>query len=669
MTAALTTVVVALVAAMTAAIGVWTWPVALLAIAATGPLAWRLQAGIAYPAVGTRVSALVVAVGLLSTCWAGLTHSEKIVVYRDASSYFQTAIALASGHQTPFNIDPASVGGPTVLAIPGVTLSSAAFYDVTGPADPTIQPQFLIGAPAWYSIGHWLGGISGVWWTAAVFGGLSILSIGLIASRLITRWAGPFAAVAAALCYPMLQTSRTTFSEPFALFLTAMGLLALAEATDQRGGRSSTARMATVAGILIAGGQLFRLDSLREVMLATIVIGVLAVMRHPVARPLGRALAAMTLAALLVWATQSQMYLLINKSSVVPLAILAAAVAAVTALVAHMSSRGLRVPRELSRLLPLGAAGVVLVSAVYLVSRPWWQAPRAEVVNPAVEYSQRFEGLPVDGLTRYDQYSVVWTSWWVGWVALALCVVVSARLAYRLGAALRDGDRLPIWTGPFVVALGSSLLTWMRPAITPDHPWADRRFTIVLAFVIICHVAACMWILKSWRPINQLVARALTVIAAAGLLVPMALAIWPHATERSHAGELRAIQEGCAQLRQGEVVLTVDYLASNSWPQVIRGMCGVPAIALEVDDSQDVAEVRELVGRVREALSPQGLELVIAGTRSAEALTEVIPSSVTASAPQKMIGGPRLEDPNTLMHRPDHLVLKETTLWILRLQP
>jgi hypothetical protein len=670
MTAALTTVVVALVAAITASAGVWTWPVALLTVGAAGPLAWRAQAGIAYPVAGRLAPGLMVALGLISAGWAGLTHSEKIVVYRDAASYFHTAIALATGHQTPFGIDAAAYGGSAVLGIPGVTLSSAAFYDLTGPADPTIQPQFLVGAPAWYSIGHWLAGIPGVWWTGAAFGGLSVLSVGLIASRLVTKWAGPFAALAAALCYPMLQTSRTTFSEPFALFLTAMGLLALAEATDRRHDRDSTARLGTIAGILIAGSQLFRIDSLREVMLATIVIGVLVVLRHPVARPFGRALAAMTLTAVLIWMTQSRAYLLINKSSVVPLVMLAVAVVGVVALVALLSSRGVRVPTQLCRLLPIGGAGAVLIVAVYLVSRPWWQAPGTGVSNPVVEQAQRLEGLPVDGFTKYDQYSVVWTSWWVGWIALAMCLVVSARLAYRLGESLRDGKDAPIWVGPFLVGLGSSLLTWLRPAISPDHPWADRRFTIVLAFVIVCHVVGCIWILRSWRPFNQPVARVLTGTAVAGLLVPMIVAVWPHATERSHAGELSAIQQGCEQLGEHEVVLTVDARASYSWPQVLRGMCGVPAIALDIGQAQTPSEPREVITRVHNALSDRGLRLVLAGTVSAEALSEVTPSDMTVSRPEKIVGGARLEDPNTLMHRPDHLALKETTnLWIARLDP
>lgn len=670
MTAAMTTVAVALVAAITAAAGVWTWPVVLLAVAAATPLAWRAQAGFSYPVVGRRLAALMVGVAVLSTCWAALTHSEKILVYRDAASYFQTALALAIGHQTPFEVDPTAYGGPQVFAIPGVTLSSAAFYDLTGPVDPTIQPQFLIGAPAWYSVGQWIGGAQGVWWTAALFGGLSVLSVGLIASRLLGPWAGPLAAIAAALCYPILQTSRTTFSEPFALFLTAIGLLALAEATDRHKDRNSTARLATIAGILIAGGQLFRIDSLREVMLATIVVGVLVVTRHPVARPLARALVAMTLAAVIVWVTQSRAYLLINKSSVVPLAILTVAVLCAVALVVIMSTRRPHVPRRLSRLLPVSGTGVVVALAAYLVSRPWWQTPRTGVSNPVVEQGQRLEGLSVDGLTKYDHYSVLWTSWWVGWAALAACLLVSARLAYRLGEVLRDGEDLPIWAGPFLIALGSSLLTWLRPAISPDHPWADRRFTIVLAFVIICSLAGCKWILTSWRPINHVVARGLTLTAAAALLVPTFAATWPHATERSHEGELSAIQEGCGQFRKREVVLTVDARASFSWPQVLRGMCGVPTMALDVGEPQDPAKAQEVIARVHDALASHGLQLVVAGTTTAEALSEVTPADLTASAPQKVVGGTRLEDPNTLMRRPNRLVPKETTnLWIARLNP
>ena len=110
---------------------------------------------------------------VLSTIWLGLTHSENVVVNRDASSYLQSAIALAGQHGTPLDNSLSVFEGVLRIDPDRITLSSLAFYQVSWPFDFAVQPQFLPGATSIYSIGIWIAGFTGAVWVGAIFGGLN----------------------------------------------------------------------------------------------------------------------------------------------------------------------------------------------------------------------------------------------------------------------------------------------------------------------------------------------------------------------------------------------------------------------------------------------------------------------------------------------------------------
>ena len=127
-----------------------------------------------------------------------------------------------------------------------MTLDSPAFYQTGTAAQPSVQPQFVIGPSAWYSVGHWLGGPGAMLWMPAVFGGLGVLALGLLVSAVVgPRW-GPLGAFATALCFPLLHVNRSTYSEPPAVLVLAAGLLVLAAATD-RGERGTPGTPASSA--------------------------------------------------------------------------------------------------------------------------------------------------------------------------------------------------------------------------------------------------------------------------------------------------------------------------------------------------------------------------------------------------------------------------------------
>ena len=87
----------------------------------------------------------------------------------------------------------------------------------------------------------------------------------------------------------------------------------------------------------------------------------------------------------------------------------------------------------------------------------------------------------MDGTRTYDEWSMHWLAWWLGWLTLAVAVFAATVLVRRiLDPARRGDDPVHDWVAPLVVVLGTTALTLWRPGISPDHPWADRRFVPVV---------------------------------------------------------------------------------------------------------------------------------------------------------------------------------------------
>ncbi|KQU69399.1 hypothetical protein [Phycicoccus sp. Root101] len=663
--AALWLVLGALASAVLALVGLWQPWVALPVLAVLGAVASRLAGRVPVRPlpVWSAIALVLLAVG--STVWAGTTHSEQVLPRRDSGSYLQSAIELASGHTRPISISADSVGGPDVLAIDGVTLASPAFFATGTPQDPTIQPQFPPGTAAWYSVAWWVGGAAATFWAPAVLWGLAVLSIGLLGSLLTgPRW-GPLAALGTALVFPLVHVARSTYSEPVALPVLAAGLVALvmaarhATVAQEVGARAG----ALAAGILLGGAIVIRVDALREVILVVPVVALALVQRRAHAKILGVTTGVSAAVALgLTWLTSSE-YLGSIAGSLLPLAALGVVVLVASAVVVAGARRGWSLGTLVRAWLPrLLASGFVLLG-VFLASRPLWQVVRQSAADSGarvVAGLQSRQGLPVDGGRTYDEQSLVWMAWWVGPVALVLALVAVAVLAHRAASAWVDGRDLPAWVGPGVVAVGSTLLTLYRPGITPDHPWADRRLVIALPTVVIL-VAACAAVASRWstRRLPYAVNVAVSIAAAAALLVPTALATRPHLDERVERGELAAVDSVCGQLRAGDVVLMADARAANEWPQVVRGYCGVAALSTTTALRQDPARMARAVTQITKAVDARGGRLVLLAADSTKALTDLGLDTAVVGADTTV-----QEDARLLERRPDGLVPLPVQVWL-----
>lgn len=545
---------------------------------------WRRVDG---PAWALALTLVVVA---LATAWAWTHSSENIVVRRDPGPYALTSEWVAE-HGTLEIPTSAGVFGHSA----SVAYDSPGFY--TGPGD-TLQPQFMSGPPLALAPAAWVGGLRGVFRGDAVVGGLALLAFAGFSARLLGPRITPFATAVLALAYPETHAFRSVYSEPLAQLLVFGGLALLWDATTgldrlrdagvlRRVGLPAT----LVAGVVLGAMTIARIDGIADLLPLAAAVLLLAVLpgRHPPALAAGL-MAGLAGAAGVAVADgrllhDRYVHMLddqlsaVTKGGILVLVLLVGCAPVGRRVVA----RRLRADRPGSaagwwtrrRAVALGLAALVPVLGVLAyVLRPVLSHPMGSPgspVVPEIAQLQRMQGLPVNGRRSYAEYSLHWLGWWVGVGGLVLAALGAAWLAYRL---LR-GRRLQ--TLPFVaLALAVTALVLWQPAITPDHPWADRRFVpIVLPGVVLF---ACWLVSRLAR--RGAVGVVAAVLGAAVLLVGTLAGTAPLAWSRTETGQLAAVREICSTLPPDAAVVMLDDAVAFRLAQTVRELCDVPTARL-----------------------------------------------------------------------------------------
>ena len=650
---------------------------------------------------------VLVAVAAAFTVWAAATNSEQVLPRRDAASNLQAAVSLARTHARLVPVDPEVVGGPGVLGLEGVTLASPAFFEVGTDADPSVEPQFVIGPAVVYGFGWWAGGAAGALALPAVAMGLALLALGLLVARVVGPWAGVASAALTGVLFPVLHTARATYSEPLAMVTLGAGLLAATLAAEsvvpaaRSGGsagitgptvpadtlpaarfagpssaqgmvvgraplrslvaRDASARAGLLAGLLVGGTGLVRVDALREVVLLLPVLALGAAFGARWVRPLLVGLAVSTVVSAVAAVGLSREYVASISDSLVPLVVLGVLVGGASWAALAAWRRGARLPASVVRRLPDAAAALVVLAGLYLASRPLWQVVRQDPDDPGARYvagMQARQGLPVDGGRTYAEQTVAWLSWYVGPVALVVALVVLS-LVTRSGVTSVARGWMEPWVPALVVAAGSTLLTLARPGITPDHPWADRRLLVALPLVVVLVVVGVHWLVgRAASAGRRWVGFALAGLVGACVVVPALLATWPHRAGGVERGSLAAVEQLCGALGPNDVVLAVDSRAANEWPQVVRGMCGAPSLSLTSRVRSDEELLRSTVSSVAAGVEERGGRLVLLAADSAEALAAlgVTPTSVVQVTVR--------EDEHVLERRPDRTDPLPVSVWL-----
>ena len=577
------------------------------------------------------VLAVVVVAGGLA-----FAHSaEDVLVRRDPGSYAMSATWLSTHGTIQMPAHPQLFGGPNS----DLVLASQGFYE----QGSHIIPQFMTGAPVLLSIGGWLAGLGGVLHANAVIGAFALLVFAGLTARLVgARWA-PLAVLALAFVQPELDVMRATYSEP-AGQLILLGGLAIAldgfvagelipglwprRHADTRGAAPvdnapALAPNLAAGGLLVGGvvlGLVFvvRIDAVADLFPLVPFVGWLAYHRI-----VGWKRFAGGLLIGLAFGGFDCLFLTYPYAQHVGSDLLKVAIGFV--LLAGLTLGGLAIatvhrrgaerrgaaatgPGGRGRLPLLAAAGIFLIGLFFFL-RPHLMTMRA---NPAsgganyVEQVQRFLHMGVDPTRSYYEQATRWLSWYLGWGTLALALIGACWLAHEQVAG-----RLRAWAPVFLVCFGSAVWVLLVPSITPDHPWADRRFVpVVLPGLVLFAIVAVIAVLqsianrsaRSWSmaPGGTLLGAIQGAVGALAVLL-IVVPVWAGSREviytKTEVGEPTLVHQVCAQLRPGDVVIAIGGRARSEWPGTLKVMCGVNVGYLNNDG--DLTEMAQIETQVK----------------------------------------------------------------------
>jgi hypothetical protein len=245
------------------------------------------------------------------------------------------------------------------------------------------------------------------------------------------------------------------------------------------------------------------------------------------------------------------------------------------------------------RLPQLAAAGVLLVGLFFFV-RPHLMTMRANPHSGGANYVsqvQRFLGMPLDPTRSYYENATIWLSWYFGWGVLALALIGACRLAFDM---VRGRRRL--WAPAFLVFFVTTSAVLLKPSITPDHPWADRRFVpVALPGIVLFAVLAVALIVRRVRmPTGQ---AAVVVGAVALVVVPTWLGSREVLFSKTEKGEPGLVHTVCTALQPRDVVIAIGNRARAEWPGTLKVMCGVNAAYLDGED--DAASMAAIAAKVQ----------------------------------------------------------------------
>ena len=631
----LLTALTAVAAAALAWLGIWEPLVASVVLVVLAALSWRVSAVVPTRALPVWSALALLVISLGTTTWAGLTHDEQLLPRGEAGVNAQAAVSLAQRHQWPISLSVNEFGGPETLRIPGLTIGSQGFRQVGSAAEPVIEPQALIGAPAWLSVGFWAGGVVGMLWVPALFGGLAVLVIGLLTSSVVgSRW-GPLGALGAVMCFPVLHAARATSPDLLVVFVLCCGLLLLVAATraGARGRWQQARAVGFLAGALVASGSLFRIDAVGQSALLLPVAALLVIRRDGAGAPVLWGAGFATTFSAVSGVGLSGGLLQEQLDSLIPLGLLVVGLALLASSMVVSARRGARLRDGMRAVLPRSAAALATVGGLALLALPSRQA-------------------------------LVWTSWWTGPYALAITLVVLAVAAHHLARAWFRDARLPAWTGALAVGLAATVLGWLSPS-GGAAPWVSGGLVVAVPFVIVCVVAAVAWLTRwSTRRLPLVAVVVVSVGTAATLLVPEAVATLPHARERVSQGQVVAVQQVCRVFGPTDVALMVDDRAADEWLPTLRATCDVPALSLNAATRRDPAARASAVASVAQAVNASGGRLVVMAGGSVEALAGSATATTRVGVPIVAVHGTVTQDPVHVAGRPDGLSSFPVQVWL-----
>jgi hypothetical protein len=641
-------------------------PVSWAQAVSPGPAGGAGRPGVPAAAVA---AAVLIAAGF--GVWQAAFRSAPVFAASDPGVYLQYGYWIAEHGTVRIPASPAAFGG-----MPGLDFATTG-YLVTG---TSVTPAYLPGLPLVLAAGTWLGGLGGALLMPAVLGGCALLSFGGLVGRLCGAWWAVAGELVLAVCLPEVYTTRTPFSEPLVQVLLFGGLCLFADALVVRrrgfgGGSGDGLVLAGLGGFALGLTVLASAASLAILLPAFPFLALLFAARRPQAGPFGAGLIlglGTGLAAALVLARP---YLSTLSPQLRLIGLCAAGFGIATALMAPLAFPGVRAwirrvcavqlqfkwfGGEQLILPSLGflLAGLALVLPVLilaeLVARPDLQTVRGQTdlgVIRQVEFLQRLERLPVDGLRQYYESSLYWVFWYIGVPAVLLACagtavlgrrMVRSALRVRTGDAATDppsgeslsgesllGDSpsdaaLALWVLPFMIIAWSVVTVLWYPAVLPWQPLASHRLVpvvlpglLLFALWLSTRLTSRASLLGASRPAVVIVAVCCVLALAIPALVTTfnpglaaKATVGPYSSgvakfvsrvefrgvgaSATGTGSLAAAATLCAAIGQSATVVFVNERTAQLYAPVVRDLCGQPAAAL-VPAARSAAQLQQVV--------------------------------------------------------------------------
>ena len=576
-----------LVVSVTVILGAFCPLVVLPAVVVLAAVTWRLMPT---PLPATRattvgsVAAFVVALG-----WVAVNApyaARYVVVSRDPGFLALGGLWLSDN---PGAVLPADDAYAVADAVAGGSAGGAGMAAIDG--DLYLQGAKLL--PGLLAALGWVGGDTAVLAGNLVIGAVALIAVYALTRRLVGPVWGlvPVAALAASI--PMTAFSRATYTEPLSLAL-AFGGLAVAWSAF----RARDLRLHALGAAMIGATALVRIDG------GATAVGLIAgygLVAGATILPIPRVRALLSLGAVIAVSlvTLGLGYLDLRTTSPRYLADLgpqyrpllgAFAASIVAALVLALPTVWRPVRSALlthRRRIGVALGGLTGVVALALFSRPLWLISRHGVegsnYSNLVGALQRRDELGIDPTRTYDEQSVTWLAWYLGWPAVVLGF---AGLALAVAWAVKRRD--PRWLiVAAVVGAPSALYLW-RVSITPDQIWGVRRFlpvTIPGLLVLATVAVAALWHHRS-RWVKG------TALLAAGAVVVAPVLSWRGDlfTTVEQGGRWTEAQRICDALPSDKVVV----VQAPSYVPTVRVVCDVQVVAFsEPVTPAHLAAVRE----------------------------------------------------------------------------
>ncbi|TQL03687.1 glycosyltransferase family 39 protein [Cellulomonas sp. SLBN-39] len=563
-------------------------------------------------------------------CW-GVTHvGQYVVVARDPGFLTLEGLWLA-GH--PDASVPVGGAAAVASAVPGVLADAEAFTQVGG----ALHAQGNKTVPALLGLAGQVAGTHAVLAAGVVIGAVALLAVYVLGRELVGPVWALLPPTTLALSLPFLTFTRSAYTEPTTTALVALGVALLVRAV-----RSGRATHAAWAGCAVGLAGAARIDG--AIVVGALVVALAAVAlvtRDTSVRSRRRsqldaaAAPALALTALgyVDLALESPAYLVQHLPFAGPLAAgLVLTTVVGRSLVAEPVARRLVGWRPD----PAGRAadvlgGCVAVVALVLVSRPWWLVSRSvddAGVAGAVGRQQLAEGLPLDPTRGYDEMTLTWLAWYVGWPLLVLGLTGAALVVRR---AVRRADAALL--AAVVTLLLGALPYVVRVSITPDQLWAVRRLVpVAVPALLVLGVWAlregCRAVVRR-QPSSRVPAVRVVLGAAAVLVALWPLSVWSQVHDVAEQdGRLDEARAACARLEDVGVsrVLWV-HSSPFQYAATLRIVCDVEVVqTFDVPTPGLVEDVTAAWGGAVAVMSFDPGDLALVGPAQ-EVVTTTVPTA------------------------------------------